>query len=80
MQTIMDDFFSAKVVRSTQDGMWLLILHGYKENTVAIECSEAALENIWQATGAELDRVWKAEEAATQREDALAAWIERHSS
>jgi hypothetical protein len=78
MQTLMTDFLSARTVQSAKDGMHLLILHGYMDSTVVVECSEACLENIHAALGQRIEKIKRAEEAAIRMEDEKDAWIAKH--
>lgn len=78
MQTIMNDFYRASMVTGARDDMHLLILHGYLDNTVLVECSKACLENIHAAIESKINSIMTAEAHAVELEDQKDAWIEKH--
>jgi hypothetical protein len=79
MQTLMTDFYTAKMVQGAKGGMHLLILRGYRDSTVVVECSDACLQNIYAVVGAHIDNIREVEAAEIQLEEDKAAWIKKHS-
>jgi hypothetical protein len=78
MHVVMTDFYSAKMVDGARSGMSLLVLHGYMDNSVVVECSDACLANIHAVIGAQIAKTKAREEAELRTEADKAEWIARH--